>query len=88
MKHIPAWAPGAGFRKVAMKSADIAHQMSQVPFNLVKKRMVNAFLSLLTCIYTTNADLNVLPRMIILLNPVCLRICLNTLEEAKMRSER
>ncbi|VDB82822.1 unnamed protein product [Peniophora sp. CBMAI 1063] len=39
LKHIPTWFPGAGFRSIAAKSADMAHKMSQVPFDLVKERM-------------------------------------------------
>ena len=40
VKNIPSWFPGAGFLKIAARSSEMAQKMSQVPFDLVKKRMV------------------------------------------------
>ncbi|KZV75110.1 cytochrome P450 [Peniophora sp. CONT] len=39
LKNVPSWLPGAGFRKIAAASAEMAQKMSGVPFDLVKKRM-------------------------------------------------
>lgn len=43
VKYVPEWVPGAGFKKQAREWRKLATGMVDLPFNMVKERMVLDF---------------------------------------------
>lgn len=39
LKHVPAWMPGAGFRRTAKEWNDILREMVDMPYNFTKQQM-------------------------------------------------
>jgi hypothetical protein len=39
LKHIPAWVPGAGFKRTAKEWNDALDDMVETPYNLTKRQM-------------------------------------------------
>jgi hypothetical protein len=39
LKHLPAWMPGAGFRRTAKEWNDILREMVDMPYNFTKQQM-------------------------------------------------
>lgn len=40
LRFIPAWFPGAGFKRFCLEAKKLAFEMRDVPFEAVQKRMV------------------------------------------------
>ena len=40
LKYIPAWFPGAGFRRKARKWSELVHEMIEKPYTVAKQRIV------------------------------------------------
>ena len=40
LKYIPAWFPGAGFRRKARKWSELVHEMIEKPYAVAKQRIV------------------------------------------------
>jgi hypothetical protein len=40
LRHIPAWFPGAGFKRFAAECKTLTDNMQNVPFNFVRKNTV------------------------------------------------
>jgi hypothetical protein len=45
VRHLPAWFPGAGFKRFAAEGRLLTEEMQQVPFQSVKDKMVCGFSS-------------------------------------------
>ena len=41
LKYIPAWFPGAGFKRFALKGRAMAYEMRDVPFQNVRRKLVS-----------------------------------------------
>ncbi len=39
-RHIPAWFPGAGFKRLALEARKVAYKMRDIPLAAVQKQMV------------------------------------------------
>ena len=44
LRHLPSWAPGGGFKRIAAKWQKIAHNMRDAPFEKTLEAMVSAAL--------------------------------------------
>ena len=42
MKHVPAWVPGAGFKRKAREWRALSRAMLERPFEMVRRNMVRA----------------------------------------------
>lgn len=40
LRHLPAWFPGAGFKRYALETRKLTADMQNVPLQVVKTRMV------------------------------------------------
>ena len=43
MRYLPEWFPGATFHRTAAKSRQLVKEMRELPFNVVKERIVGVF---------------------------------------------
>ena len=41
VKYVPAWFPGAGFKRLAQKTKELTRKMVDQPFNTVKYQVVS-----------------------------------------------
>ncbi|KAJ3554446.1 hypothetical protein NM688_g3107 [Phlebia brevispora] len=54
LKHIPSWVPGAGFKRYARVAYDLAVQMRNKPYQMVKQRIAAG--NAVPCMVTTLLD--------------------------------
>ncbi len=47
LRFIPAWFPGAGFKRFSLDAKKLAFQMRDIPFEAVQKRMVSFLLQIM-----------------------------------------
>ena len=43
VRYLPEWFPGATFHRTAAKSRQLVKEMRELPFNVVKERIVGVF---------------------------------------------
>lgn len=42
MKYVPAWFPGANFRRLGLQTQELIKKMINVPFDMVKRQVVRS----------------------------------------------